>query len=139
MFIKEQYKLIIVIGLPCSGKTTICQQYFKNYIIHDDFISNFYNNQLIDDLKDNKKIVITDPRLCDIDRFIQYLLIFLKYVKKNQILLILLPNQIKKSLERCLLYKKNNYLENSIIYFSKIYNPSSYLSQNIDIYILNKQ
>lgn len=53
---KTQYNLIIVVGLPCSGKTTLCHKYFEDYILYDDFISNFYDHNLINDLEKKKKL-----------------------------------------------------------------------------------
>lgn len=135
---KTQYSLIIVVGLPCSGKTTLCHKYFEDYILYDDFISNFYDHNLINDLEKKKKIIITDPRLCDFKRFTEYLSVFLKYLRNDQILLILLPNNKKKSLENCHLYRQNRHLDHSIKYFAKVYNISLFFSQNIDIYFLNK-
>ena len=49
-------QLVIIIGLPCCGKTTLCQKYKeKDYNIFDDFIFNFYNGELIGKLHWVKK------------------------------------------------------------------------------------
>ena len=89
----NKYQLIIVIGLPGSGKTTYMKDNIKNHIIYDDFIPNFYSCKIIDDLKNNRKICISDPRLCDFDRFQKFMGIFTDYVKHNNILLILFKNE----------------------------------------------
>lgn len=45
-------KLLIIIGLPGSGKTTYFNEQLKNqYKFYDDFISDIINGELIDDIK----------------------------------------------------------------------------------------
>jgi hypothetical protein len=56
-------QLLIVIGLPGSGKSTYCS-YFKDRLIIDDFLNTMFNGDLIKYLKEGKKIIINDPRLC---------------------------------------------------------------------------
>ena len=90
--------VIIVIGLPGSGKSKFCENLHNtdNYIIFDDFITYFYNDSVIDQLKtlnDTKhKVCLADPRLCMYDIFTKYIKIILKYVNKSNIQLVLFEN-----------------------------------------------
>lgn len=73
-------------------KTTLSKK-IRDRIIHDDFIDQFVNCKLIIDLKNNKKICIYDPRLCN------FMKSFEKYIKKDN------P---KKCIENSKKKKKNN-------------------------------
>ena len=47
---------VIVVGMPCSGKTTYCKnEIFEDYKLYDDFIPSFYDGKIIKDLKIKKK------------------------------------------------------------------------------------
>ena len=120
--------LYIIIGLPASGKTT----YYHNELnelshlkFYDDFITTFFDNELIEDLEAGIDLCITDPRLCDINRFRDYMKLFNNYVKKEDIKLIIFKNNP----ENCLLNagKRNKKrVERTIEMYSKIYNPELY-------------
>jgi hypothetical protein len=120
--------LYIIIGLPASGKTT----YYHNELnelshlkFYDDFITTFFDNELIEDLEAGIDLCITDPRLCDINRFRDYMKLFNNYVKKEDIKLIIFKNNP----ENCLLNagKRNKKrVEKTIEMYSKIYNPELY-------------
>jgi guanylate kinase len=60
-------KLIMIVGLPCSGKTTYINKYFvdKNYIIFDDMIKEKGNTKeaVIEALNKNNNVVVADPYL----------------------------------------------------------------------------
>lgn len=117
--------LIIVVGLPASGKTTYCINNFPDYKMYDDFIKNFYNNNLIDKLKNNinKKIIINDPRLCDPRIFIKYIKIFLNYVSLSKIKFIFFENAPEKCITNSKKRneKKDTNLMNTILNYSNIY------------------
>ena len=130
---KERYSLIIVIGLPCSGKTTYCKEKLKNYFLHDDFISNFFDCSLMDDIKNKRKVVITDPRLCNLKTFHRYMDTFLEYIEKNEIKIILFKNDLEKSIKNYNKLKKKRNVLDSIKYYSHIYNLSNYTNYNITI------
>ena len=85
-------KLIICIGLPSSGKTTYCKNNFSDINIYDDFINNFYNGLLINDLELGNKICINYPRLCNYNTFKKYMEVFEQIIEKNDILLYLFEN-----------------------------------------------
>jgi hypothetical protein len=124
--------LYIIIGLPASGKTTYYNKYLSHLKFYDDFISTFFDNELIEDLDEGIDICITDPRLCDIKRFRDYMKIFRKYVKQEDIKLILFMNNP----ENCLLNAKKRGIkrvENMIKIYSYIYNHESYIKEGFEI------
>lgn len=127
---EEKQQLIIIIGLPASGKTTYYETYLKNdYKFHDDFISNIYDGSLIKDLKDRTNICITDPRLCNYTRFKNFMDEIYMYLKSN-IRLILFKNDLELSLSNSIKRntneKKKKEVEKMCRFYSNIYNPSLY-------------
>ena len=122
----NNYKLIIVIGLPGSGKTTYCKKYIKTHILYDDFIPFFYNGNIINNLLSKKNIVVNDPRLCNFNTFKLYMEIFEKYVVKKDILLVLFENEKDKCLKNIMIESKKD----SEIYNSKFYNTKKYNKYN---------
>jgi GTPase SAR1 family protein len=118
--------LIIIIGLPASGKTTYYNTYLKNdYILFDDFINNFYDNELIDAIKNNMNICAIDPRLCNYSTFTEFITIFQEYISKDNIKLILFPNNKNNCIDNAI--KRNTIKVNRTIeYLSTIYDISNY-------------
>lgn len=88
-------QIIIIIGLPGSGKTTFSKQ-FKDHIIFDDFISKFYDGKVMETIKMNNKICLIDPRLCMYNIFQRIIDKILKITDKQNIHLILFKNDINK-------------------------------------------
>jgi tRNA uridine 5-carbamoylmethylation protein Kti12 len=58
-----EYRIIIVVGLPCSGKSFLSNT-FKDYMILDDYYCNHYTAELNELISKNTKLCINDPRLC---------------------------------------------------------------------------
>lgn len=50
--------LIIIVGLPCSGKTYLSNFYKEEFKIYDDFLQNYYNQELKNDFFNNTKLCI---------------------------------------------------------------------------------
>lgn len=127
-------KLIIIIGLPASGKTTYFNELLINdYKFFDDFISNFINGELIEEIKKNhNNICISDPRLCNPNIFIKIMKIIEKYIEKSNISLILFENDKNK----CLINAKkriNKNVDKTIEFLSNIYNYDTYKSYDYKI------
>lgn len=118
--------LIIVIGLPGSGKT-----FFSNTLgikLYDDFIFYYYSGELIIDIENNIDICINDPRLCNNEIFKKYMKIFEKRIDKNNIKLYLFendPDKCKKNTNKNVINFINNY--------AKIYNLDNYKIYNTTI------
>lgn len=125
--------MIIIIGLPGSGKTT----YFKNnlidkYELFDDFISTFFNGELIEKIKEKKELCLIDPRLCNYDLFINIMNEIIKYINKSEIKLLLFENNPKK----CIINSKkriNKNVDNMINIYSNIYIIDNYKKYNYEI------
>jgi GTPase SAR1 family protein len=136
-------RVIVVIGLPASGKTTFCnninldnnrKENLEKYIIFDDFIYNFYNGDLVANIIAGKNVCINDPRLCLYDIFNKYISIIETYVDHNNIHLILFennPTQCSKNINKNISHKKN--LLNTIIKYSKKYSINNYAGWEHDV------
>jgi hypothetical protein len=134
--------LIIIIGLPGSGKTSYIKnnKLFKDFIIHDDFISNFFNGELINDLKENNKdICIADPRLCNVEIFNKFIIIIQELIKdKSNIKLLLFENNKNKCLINAKLRNnKNKKVDKNIELLSEIYNLDNYKHLNYSYEVLS--
>ena len=128
--------MIIVIGLPGSGKTHLINKFKMN--IYDDFISNFFNGELIDELLENKDICIADPRLCNKEIFEKYMKCIEEIVNKSDISLILFKNDKEQCLKNIENRNKKRVI-NNIERLSMIYNPydeiyMKYKNEIIDVY-----
>jgi hypothetical protein len=127
----NKYLLIIVIGLPYSGKTEYCKNNINQHILYDDFIPYFYDGRIIDDLINKRKIVINDPRLCNFNTFKLFIEIFEEYISKKNILLILFENNKEKCINNIKLSNRLNInVTDNIICTSKIYNIKLYNDYN---------
>jgi len=121
-------KLIIIIGLPGSGKTTYYEEKLKalEYEFFDDFISSIVNGQMIKKIENGKtNVCITDPRLCNYETFKRVMKLIEVHINKTDIQLILFENDKDK----CLLNaskRANKNVNKTIEFNSKIYDLNNY-------------
>lgn len=115
-------QLIVVIGLPGSGKSEYSKQY-TNRLVFDDFITHFYNGQVVTALLRNKQICINDPRLCNYETFKN----IIEKIPYTSIKLILFENNPNQCIKNCELksIKYKGVLE-SINILSSVYNLNNY-------------
>lgn len=122
--------LIILIGLPASGKTTYYNEIIDNtYKFYDDFITDIYDGNLLKDIKNNLKLCISDPRLCNFDTFKQIMKEIEKYITKDKIKIILFPNNKLSCLINASKRNKKN-VNNMIEIYSSLYKIENYLDYN---------
>lgn len=115
--------IIIIIGLPCSGKTTFLKT-LKNYEIYDDFISRIFDGSLLTAIEDRtKKICVADPRLCKFEIFERYIRIF---TSQHDVLLLLFENNPVKCLSNLNTRTTPRNVTTEINYFSSLYNIYKY-------------
>ena len=127
--------IIIIIGLPASGKTTYFQnnkELFKDYIFHDDFISNFFNGELLNDINSGHNVCICDPRLCNITYYNKYINIIKENDNYNNKIKLLLFSNNK---EKCLINAKsrNKKVDKTIESLSQIYDINNYNHYDYEI------
>jgi hypothetical protein len=123
--------MLIIIGLAGSGKTTYFHKNLSDkYELYDDFISNFFDGEIIE--KINENICLIDPRLCDIEIFKKYMIEIEKFIDKSQIKLLLFENNP----EKCLInsqFRKNKNVSKMIEFYSKKYDLNDYQDYNYEI------
>lgn len=64
ILIMDMFKqVVIIIGLPGSGKSHYAVKTFPQHTIHDDFLRHFYNGLALEQITKNEKVCLIDPRL----------------------------------------------------------------------------
>ena len=134
----QNIDLLIIIGLPGSGKSRLAKNFEKDFLIFDDFIGTYQIDYLVNMLLNGNKICITDPRLCLPDIFDRYVNKFLQYIKKSRIYLILYKNDPEQCIKNIKLNKfKKTGIRKTIIQYSEYYDLNNYLDfkhYTIDVY-----
>lgn len=100
-------KVVIITGLPGSGKSTYMKNNYQKYVNFDDFIFDiFFEFKLIQALSTNQKIVINDPRLTTYSKFVDIYEKILSKVKSTDNIKIIL---FKNDLDKCKMNITNTY------------------------------
>ena len=133
---QEEPRLIVIIGLPGSGKTELMNKYsISNYELFDDFVTSFFIGRLSSYLRQNKKVCACDPRLCLVENFQYYFNKFTEIVPTNSILIILFENNPEQCINNINLRtreqgnEKQNIL-NNVRDYSKNYDLKNYANCN---------
>ena len=125
--------IIIIIGLPCSGKTVLSNEYLnKGYKLFDDFLDNYFDNTLLNCVKNNENLCINDPRLCNFSVFEDLMNDLLFLIDENDYNIIIYKNQPKQCInnlrKREINLNRKKRFYNSIIFLSKNYDIDKYLN-----------
>ncbi len=141
-YLMNDYQVIIIIGLPGSGKTTYSDtnEELKDCIIFDDFIRYFWKGYVMKSIKNNDKVCLIDPRLCMFDVFKRYISKIEKYVSRDKIKLVIFDNNP----DQCLLNIKDRDnrkgIDRTILEYSKVYNIDHYkdwICHTIPVFMTN--
>lgn len=133
--------LVIVVGLPGSGKTEHCKQYAEDgHVVFDDYLRTFWNGDLIKTLREGKKVCINDPRLCDFRVFDRHLKVFLNLniegFSIENIKVVLFKNEPVKCLNNAQRRGTQTGLqrgiENDIMTMSRLYDLEKYKSVGVE-------
>ena len=123
--------MLIIIGLAGSGKTTYFQQNLSNkYELFDDFVSNFFDGEIIE--KINDEICLIDPRLCNFELFKEIMMEIEKYIDRSKIKLLLFENNPDGCLVNSRMRQKKN-VEKMIEIYSKKYDLDNYRDYDYEI------
>lgn len=138
---ENKTKLILVVGLPGSGKTSYAEKYKEQnnelsykIFIYDDIMSNYANGLFLKKIIDcdHKIILLTDPRFCIKSVFDGFIKEVQKYVCDTNIDVVLFENDKEQCLLNVEIREKNNHKLKSIINsLDKFYN---YYDKNYESY-----
>jgi hypothetical protein len=134
--------LVIVVGLPGSGKTHYCQNYEETHAIFDDYLSSLFDGSLVKALKEGRKVCVTDPRLTRMDILKRQLKMFQSYIRKEDTLLVLFSHDAERCLENALRRGSLSKIKNDIDRMSPSYQEllasidelSEYQIETISVY-----
>lgn len=125
--------LLIIIGLPGSGKTTYAHNQLESYLIFDDCLTHFYNGKAMMAIEFGLDACLIDPRFCDFNVFKRYLKRILKIIDKEQIKLILYQNQPEICLNNIADRSDYDTLKPTLLTLSAVYDLDNYLDYNHEI------
>ena len=144
-------KLIFIVGLPASGKTTFSNKLKSeqsDLIIYDDYLSNssYIMENVFKELSNDGSICLIDPRLTDNNIYLRHVNRFLSIIDKKNITTYVFSNNEEQCIKN-LLERSNNIksivekFKINIVSYSKIYDPQSELYVNpimIESYGMNQ-
>lgn len=120
----EKYRIIVIIGLPGSGKSNL-MKFFSERKIYDDFIFYNYATKFKLSLKTDK-VCLSDPRLCNIRIFNK----FKKLFPEEETLFIFFENDLgncsNNIIERNKMDDKKIITIDELLKFNKMYNLDNY-------------
>lgn len=123
------YQLVIIIGLPGSGKTEYSKKFITEYDIYDDFLSTMYTSEVNEMLRSGNHLCLNDPRLTYFPSFER----FISRIDNVKMKLILFENDpdqcIVNSNER-VPYKDVN---KQITTYSEYYDLEKYKKYNHEV------
>jgi hypothetical protein len=136
-----QYRLVIVIGLPASGKSTFVANNYPEYIVFDDFISKFFNGHCLEAIHAQKPVCVVDPRLCIPHVFVRYMAKLAHAIDDDTEFKII---YFRNDPEQCILNSQARGDESKMIEtinaYSKIYQPGGLkccFSDIVPVYSIN--
>jgi hypothetical protein len=130
MEISDNTKIILCVGLPGSNQLKLCET-FTDFALHTNFVDSFYSDTIRNDLKNNKRICLVDPRLCKMDVFKRYYQYFKEDYSDKEILVILFEKNSEKAQENML---QNKQVDNNFDLYNKIYELSNYEEYNYVVF-----
>lgn len=82
-------QVIIIIGLPGSGKSTWIQNNIdESYIVYDDCLNESYFEKIFKKIKQGQKVIFADPRFCFYKNFDFFYCYLTKYLDKANVQII---------------------------------------------------
>lgn len=127
------YQVIMVIGLPASGKSTYIK-HLQNYLLCDDFITTFFNGEVLKKISEGHKVCLSDPRLCMMRVFEDVIRKIKPYTPTIKLILF------ENNPEKCIINSRTRNdkrdgqkMEQCILNYSKVYLLENYKNYDNDI------
>jgi hypothetical protein len=124
----EKNKLVIIVGLPGSGKTIFSKKYYKNYICYDDELFNLY--KIKKDLYDYKKVIVVSATFCNVCNYLNFIE-KLNLKNDENIITVCFNSDLKQSIKNI----KTRGGDNILSFIKSAKSLDTYYDENNDKYI----
>jgi hypothetical protein len=142
----NETKVIIIVGLPASGKTKYAENYVKEHddkiFVYNDIVSNYTNCGFLTSIADHTKktIIINDPRFCIANVFNGIVLQVQKYICDSNIKIVIFENNRDQCRLNLKLREKDKKIREkfmkSLDNFHNYYNYTNEIYKRFDYVIL---
>lgn len=122
----DQKQVILVIGLPGSGKTSYCLENYPTYTIFDDFLMEWMTGNIQELINNGENVCLNDPRLCIKSTFKRIINQLYEMIGKDDIHLVVFTNEPYYCAKNVAKRDDGRAVNHTIFGFSALYKLETY-------------